>query len=196
MRSLSSKKSITGIFILILLLPPFVLANNEITERRISIGLRFFRSLLASDNKLPEKLNVANQLNLLLISTKDPSESQEIAEQLLNAGRANSKGKIRGFPINISISTTEQLSASKHTPLAGIYLTDKLSQQQLTTIINYGISHQIIVYSPFEGDVQAGILAGLDISINVRPYINSRTLKKSQLVIKALFLKVSKFYED
>ena len=38
----------------------------------------------------------------------------------------------------------------------------------------------MIVYSPFEGHVESGVLGGLSVEAQVRPYVNRATLEASQ----------------
>jgi len=175
---------------------PLVFAYDANTERRINIGLRLFRTLLASDINIQQKVDEHNQLNLLLVSSSDISTAQAYKDNVLNIGRGDKKGFIHNLPIKITTITASEFSNYIQPPVAGIYIVEKLSDTQLQAIINYGIAQQIIVYSPFEGDVEQGALAGISIGIQVRPYINKHTLAKSRLTIKALFLKVANIYEN
>jgi len=182
--------------LLVIIQSPVAVAYNETIERRISIGLRLFRTLLAADNNLEKKTTPDNQLKLLIISAELSNDNQHIADELFNIGRGAKKGKIHGIPITISIITAAQLSDQHDSKVAGIYIADKLSEQQLQTVINFGVTHHAIVYSPFEGDVQNGVPAGLAVGVRVLPFININSLEKSQITIKALILKVAKIHED
>ena len=66
---------------------------------------------------------------------------------------------------------------------------------ELRHIVSYGIKNHIIVFSPFEGDVEKSITAGVFIGARVQPSINMKTLKASGIQIKFFFLKVAKKYE-
>lgn len=189
---------IIRLFLIILLALHFssAFAFDEVTERRRSIGLSLFRTLLASDRHINQKANPDNQLNIILIYSGDPDDTLRISERLVNIGRGAKKGKIHGMPIKISNINVDNLPYIQFSEIAGIYIVDKLLEQQLDTVIKIGISHQIIVYSPFEGDVEKGVSAGLAVGIRVLPYINLKALEKAQVAIKALVLKVAKIYED
>ena len=173
-----------------------VFASDEITERRISIGLSLFRTLLASDRQINQKVNLDNQLNILLVSNGDPEELRHISDKLANIGRGTKKGKIHGIPIKISKINIENLPHIEFSEIAGIYIADQLLEQQLEVIINLGISQHVLVFSPFEGDVEQGVSAGLAVGIRVLPYINLKALEEAQVTIKTLILKVAKIYED
>jgi len=61
-------------------------------------------------------------------------------------------------------------------------------------VVRYGIDHHVIVYSPFEGDVERGILGGIAVEAQVRPYVNAATLTASNITFKSLFFKVTKVF--
>lgn len=168
---------------------------DENVERRLRIGLGLFRGLLASDLDLASKTNIDNQLMLLLVYQDDPTDVQPLIDQLSNSGRGKKKGKVRNLPLKVVVTNDISFQNYQEDVPAGIYIAEDLSDNALEAVIEYGIANHIIVYSPFEGHVQKGILAGLDIGIRVQPSINLLTLKKSGLHIKALFLKIAKAYE-
>ncbi len=168
---------------------------DEDVEQRLRIGLSLFRSLLASDLNLSGKTNRNNQLILLVIHQNNTTHVQSVVEQLANSGRGKNKGKIRNLPIKVEMATESFFSQYQEDVPAGIYIAEDLSDDTLQAITDYGIAHHIIVYSPFDGHVQKGILGGLNIGIRVQPSINLKTLEKSGLHIKALFLEIAKTYE-
>ncbi len=65
----------------------------------------------------------------------------------------------------------------------------------MQSLVRFGIDRHVIVYSPFEGDVESGILGGLSIEAQVRPYLNRATLESSHIMLKEFFLKVAKVYQ-
>ena len=78
---------------------------------------------------------------------------------------------------------------------AGIYLAEVLYDKELSRLVEYGIEKGVIVYSPFDGDVNRRILGGLVVETRVRPYINLHTMRESRIRIKQFFLKVAKQYD-
>ncbi len=174
----------------------YVSSADENDTRRVNIGLRLFRTLLASDQLLHKKINSEQKLNLLIVYHRDHLSADHYRQMLLNAGRAKQKGKIRGFPVQVSIVAADQLEQLKHNDIAGIFIVEKLPELKLQLLIGFAVVKQVIVYSPFEGDVQAGVAAGLDVGVRVRPFINLSAMKDANIRIKDLFLKVSKTYEN
>lgn len=169
-------------------------AYDDNTERRITIGFRLFRTLLASDTDIERKIDLNKRLNVVLVTSEETTNKQIYIEKFNNTGHGE-KGIIQGYQIAVKVATPSRLPTFDF-PVAGIYIIDHLSEDQLRSTISFGISHSTIIYSPFEGDVEEGVLAGIAVGIQVLPLINRQTLEKSQIALKPLFLKVAKIHED
>lgn len=169
---------------------------NENQDRRTNIGLRLFRTLLASDQHLHKKLDTEQHLPLFLIYLNDHASAQHYVQKLLTAGREQQQGKIHGFPMKVLALPVSRLSELSGARIAGIFILEKLTPEHLQYLLNLSVDKQVIVYSPFEGDVQAGVPAGLDVGVRVRPFINMKAMENANISIKDLFLKVSKRYEN
>jgi hypothetical protein len=77
---------------------------------------------------------------------------------------------------------------------AGIFIAQAPPRAALSSLIKYGIGHHVIVYSPFEGHVELGVLGGLSVEAQVRPFLNRATLESSQISLKPFFLSVAKVF--
>jgi hypothetical protein len=162
---------------------------------RIRIGLKLFRTILAADTQIKEKKTADGVLELALIYKNNQSDAVLYSKKLQKLGKGKNQGKIKKIPIKINIFSTQQLQQLTHFKPAGIYLVEEIDKNRIEELVNYGIKHQIIIYSPFAGAVEQGVTAGLIIDARVKPYLNSQTLQTSQLKLKPFFLKVSKQYE-
>ena len=76
----------------------------------------------------------------------------------------------------------------------GAFITEKIDINSLQQVIVKGHKNQHILFSPFEGDVEKGVMAGLSVESRVRPYVNISALKHSNVEMKPFFIKVSKLY--
>lgn len=153
-------------------------------------GLELFPSLLAADLDITKKQGDVGEL-LLLLLYKDRNEVAETMAIYLNKIK-----EIQLTPIRIEITSIDsflQLYESKRP--AGIFLTQRFKKKELETIIAYGGKRQAIIFSPFEGDVEKGVHAGIDVSEKVLPYLNKRALQRSKIRIKPFFLKIAELYE-
>ena len=79
--------------------------------------------------------------------------------------------------------------------MAGIYFLEQLPEISIRAITDLAIKNQLITFSPYRGDVEMGVLGGLSVEARVRPYINMKTLKQSEIHLTPFFLKVIKRYD-
>ncbi|MBF0452175.1 MAG: hypothetical protein HQK75_15845 [Candidatus Magnetomorum sp.] len=146
-----------------------------------------FPSFLASDKNIKNKTGANNCLNILLLFDKQKDKTEALAERL------QAIKKIRKIPIHVFVDSIESLKQWDTKQLAGVFLAESVFE--LTPVINFGINKKILVFSPFEGDVEKGVTTGLFIAEKIVPYINMQTVKGSHLSFKSFFLRVSKRYE-
>ncbi len=169
------------------------LGNEE--EQRARIGLRLFRTLLAADQDLERKVTSKGELDLVLLYRDDKQLAAEFAAALLASGRSGQQGTIKRYPIRVNITNDPELKAFREQTPAGIYLVQSLSNEALAAVVRYATTQQRILFSPFAGDVEKGVLTGFIIEVRVTPYLNQNTLKKSGIHFKSLLLRVSRVYE-
>jgi hypothetical protein len=50
------------------------------------------------------------------------------------------------------------------------------------------VERGVILYSPFEGDVERGATAGVSIQSKVQPFVNAGTLKSSGIALRRFYL--------
>lgn len=187
----SSKRIFLWLLILLSCLDTFSVALGSPQEQRVQIGLRLFRTLLAADQNLSGKVDTQGRLELVLLYQDDRSQAEEFAKALRSSGQ----GKIKKIPLQVTPLDIANLAALRTRVPAALYLVQPLPKTILSTVIQYGIDQQRMVFSPFEGDVEKGVLAGLAIEVRVLPYVNQTTLQQSRIQLKELLLKVAKIYE-
>ena len=172
-------------------LPSAMLSADSVAERRVSTGVRIFRAMLAADLGLEEKRLRDGSLLLTVVYAHDRDRAEAVATEL----RGDSAGAvpIHDLPVRVEVTAADDLDglAADRLP-AGLFIAEPPSDEALHALIRFGIAHRVIVYSPFEGDVEAGVLGGLSIEAQVRPYVNESTLRASHITLKPFFLKVAK----
>ncbi len=172
-------------------------ASEDDIRRRVAFKL--FRATLAADMKLTTKISSDNTLHLILVYKENKVSSKlQIKDFIKRYPLDNLYKSIKRIPVSIAfISTSELLHPrfNRWEKLAGIYLLDELPEKFLQNISRSAIASQIISYSPFKGDVEAGILGGLYVGNKVQPYINIKVMKQSNIHLKPFFMKVIKRYE-
>ncbi|NOQ63015.1 MAG: hypothetical protein GQ582_00705 [Methyloprofundus sp.] len=167
-------------------------ADQEST--RIRIGLKLFRAIIAADTQIQSKRATDGKLAFAIIYKNNAQKATLYTEMLQNLGKGDKRGRIKGIPIRVDSISVDQLGQLSTINYAGLYFVEEIENLPLQTLINYAIKQQIISYSPFEGDVEKGVSAGLSVGARVKPYVNVSTLKRSGLQLKPFFLKVSKSY--
>lgn len=166
-------------------------ADASYNERRVRIGLSFLRTLLASDQDLAAKADAQGQLPVLLWYQTDRELAERFAAEFFPPDPEAQRHKLGGF--------TVQVNFSNHLPppqtFAAIFLLEPPSSALLEALIQYGRMHKTLLFSPFEGHVERGVLAGISIEAKTRPYLNAAALQALGIHIKPLFLRSAKFHE-
>ena len=160
-------------------------------ERRVRTGARLFRSLLAADTGLEKKLDPKQRLQIWIYS-RDARLGQQISE-LLAPSADPGQALIRGLKLQIKVVSVLPTATERGRPV-GLFLASAPANAELPGLVGWGVNAGTIVFSPFEGHVELGITAGLAIEAKVQPYLNSRTVTATGLMLKPFFLKVAKVY--
>jgi hypothetical protein len=159
----------------------------ERDELRVRAGLDLFPSLITADLDIAEKKGSDGAITLLLIYTDNRSQAISMSETL------SAIKTIRNIPIRVEVSNDLTMSEYTDNPPSGIFLTQPL-YERLPELIKYAIDKGVILFSPFQGDVEKGVLGGLHISDRVLPFINKSTMKSADINIKQFFMRVSVIY--
>ena len=173
-----------------LLQPGFATRADDNDDRRVRMGARQFRFLIAADLALDHKVAADGKLHVQVYA-RDKRLADDVAE--LIAPKSDESGaKIQGLDLVVESSAA---LPSSDKPLAGVFLAQAPDDKSLDQLIGWGIHEHVVVYSPFEGHVERGVLGGFTLEAKVRPYVNMKTLSASGIELKPLFLKIAKTHE-
>jgi hypothetical protein len=162
---------------------------------RIKTGVKLFRTMLAADLDIAGKTDSDGKLFILLVYEDNLHEAENIGKLLTKSKKPGTEAHIRGISIKIAYTSETSFQNFNNNKIAGIFIAQQFQAGDLEKVIQYGIKNHLIVYSPFEGDVEKGVLGGLSVEARVRPYINAETLRASGISIKPFFMKVTKIHE-
>jgi hypothetical protein len=168
------------------------LAADDLADVRAQAGARLFRAFLSADVDVDRKKVEKDQILVVFLYADDRQRAAGLAASF--AGNPKDAITIHGAPVLVELSSDTSLASYAGRVPAGIFLVQPPSQNTLKSIIRYGIDHHVIVYSPFEGHVERGVLGGLAVEAQVRPYVNLTTLDASNITLKPLFFKVTKVF--
>jgi hypothetical protein len=183
---------LTAVVILACLLASSLFAD-EVHERRATAGLRLFRALLAADMNLPAKIIAPNEVLVVFLYVKDRRRAETLARRFVD--EAKDGNKLRGLTVVTEVSNDPSLESHAARSPAGVFIAEAPSRGALGTLIQAGIQRHVIVYSPFEGHVESGVLGGVSVEAQVRPFLNRATLQASQITLKPFFLDVAKVFQ-
>jgi len=163
-------------------------AADEHDARRVTVGINIFPAVLAADRDIELKRGTRDALTLLIVHRDEQGLVERLADVLRD------KGAVRGVPIRVEAITVDALASRDATGVAGVFLAQRLGDQ-LPGVTLYCREHRVLCFSPFEGDVERGIAAGIVVSDRVLPYINVAALDQSGLRIKPFFMRIAERYE-
>ena len=165
--------------------------SDDFTDRRLTIGARIFRALLAADTDLEGKTAGDDELKLCLLYLDDATNAKVVAEALSR----RDDPRIRGKEIQIETLSYAECLADPADHYAAIFLTQRISDAELARLINLSSSRNLIVFSPFEGDIERGVQSGIAVEARVRPYLNLTALRDAGIELKSFFMEVAKKHE-
>ena len=168
------------------------LSADDLGDVRSQAGARLFRAFLSADVDIDRKKVEKDQILVVFLYTDERQRAADLAASF--AGNPKDAVTIHGAPVLVELSSDTSLASYAGRVPAGIFLAQPPSYNALKSIIRYGIDHHVIVYSPFEGHVERGVLGGLAVEAQVRPYVNLTTLDASNITLKPLFFKVTKVF--
>ena len=181
----------TGFLLLagLLLLPIQALYADEFSKRRADVGLKLFRTFVSADLDIQSKAKNGEVL-VILTYANDERIAKDHQSKLQAAFT-----KVNNLPVVIRTVNLEQVLSSKLIQPAALFVSQPLTSQERDALVLYAIKNSIIIFSPYEGDVEQGILAGISVQARIRPFINMETIKKGKFNIKPFYLKVAKQHE-
>jgi len=159
-------------------------------ERRLTISASLFPRIIAVDTDITDKLDADGNIRLVLIYSDSKSKAEKISK-LMTRKVKKIAGKTIVFSL-IDINKPSLLDSEKHT---GVFLVQPLSETQIQKVKDHSSKNGILLFSPFEGDVERGAMASIFVGAKIRPYFNSLSMKNARVNLKPALLKVSKLYE-
>ncbi|NGZ06937.1 MAG: hypothetical protein G8237_11340 [Magnetococcales bacterium] len=160
------------------------------SEHLLQLGVKMFPTLVGGNLDLDNLINADGALTLLVLYQENRLAAQGVVNRLQASVRI-----IHKYPVDIRMVDVAGLSAWQTPPVAGVFLAESMVRTFLATIQQFGNHKKTIIFSPFDGDVQQGILSGLSISTQVKPALNLVTLRAAGIRMNPLFFKVAKTYE-
>ena len=177
-------RALAGALILLWALPAPLWADQA--DRRVLIGLKVFPAVVAANQSLPQGLD--RPLRLLIVFLDDRGRADEVAARLRDIGA------VRDRPVTVEVRRYDRLPDNGNPPVAGIFLAQWLNDR-LQPVLQYARRRQVVLFSPFEGDVERGVMSGLSVRDRILPYVNVAALEAAEVYLKPFFMEVARRHD-
>lgn len=174
-------------FIACACIAPALRADAEY-DRRLTVGAKIFRHLLPGDDKLAESAREDGAFRIWIISRNNLPEANKAKELLAATTGKNSPS------IEASVVLLAELENEARLP-HGAFLAEALPTEELRKVIAFANANGVMLFSPFQGDVEAGVATGFVVEAKVVPFLNLKALREAGLTLRPLYLKISKLHE-
>lgn len=165
-----------------------VALSSEHLTPRIQIGLNLVPAVLAANKKLNSELN---QESLTIYIVYVHNKPGAIKSQT----RLESIGHIRNHELKLEVIHLYDLIDRKIGSKDAIFINDNI-KHDLNKLIRFAHTQQVILFSPFKGDVKKGAMSGFEVSNKVLPAVNLKAMRNSNIELKAFFLRIAVKYDQ
>lgn len=164
--------------------------GDELEARRIKTSLAIFPRIVAVDEDIDSKLDADKQVQLVVTYRNDSVSAQNQAS-ILSASVQN----IGGRPLAVRAVEMNELLGLGSAAISGVFVAEVLEDDALERLLQFARERHILVFSPFSGDVERGVTAGISVGSQVKPYFNLPALARAKIVVNPTLLRISKHYE-
>lgn len=164
---------------------------DEEDQRRVDISLSIFPRIVAVDNHFRKKLVDDNKVKLVFLYSENKRRAENLAERMEEENKNIGGMGVMASALSISNATK---GMAKQRPTA-FFISERLNNDDLNRVIAYAEARNRLVFSPFSGDVERGVMVSISVTNRVKPYFNLEALRRSKVDINALLMKMSKIYE-
>lgn len=184
----TSLKKVTSLAALYLCLAiSGVWADAQLTPR-IQIGLNLIPAVLAANKKLNSESS-PQSLTLYIVYLENRTRAFKSKKQL------ESLNNIRDHELTLEVIHLNDLVVRNIKRFDAIFINEDIPLD-LNKLIHYAHTQQVILFSPFKGDVKKGVMSGFEVSNKVLPAINLTAMRNSNIDLKAFFLRIAVKYDQ
>lgn len=159
---------------------------QEALSPRLQIGIGILPAIIAANQRLAN--DDAQILSIYLVYLNNRHRAEQLRPALEKIG------KIRKRELVIESLSMTDLLAGNPAPTSAIFLVEPLGRE-LGDLLEFTERKRVLLFSPFEGDVERGVATGFRVTDKVLPMVNMTALKQSNIQLKAFFLRVAVKHE-
>lgn len=153
---------------------------------RLQIGSSILPGILAADKRLA---GVGSEtLPVYLVYRDNRRQAEQIRSGLEKIG------SIRGRELRLESVSLGDLPSLDPPPASAVFIAEPLGAE-LEQLLEFSRQRKLLLFSPFEGDVERGVATGFRVTDKVLPMVNMQALKQSNVQLKAFFLRIAVKHE-
>lgn len=157
-------------------------------EQRMRVGLELFPACLGALEAIETWLTPQGTLLVLVVHAGSSANAHSVVANLEAVGR------IRKYPLEMRVLSAAELDAYSGARPVGVFVSSvDLSPEQQRL---WSERHRTLVFSPFQGAVEGGAVAGIYVADRILPFVNPAQAHRAGIDFKAFFLDVARRYEN
>ena len=153
---------------------------------RLQIGSSILPGILAADKRLAG--GESETLPIYLVYRDNRRQAEQIRPGLEKIGR------VRGRALRIESVSLADLASLEPPPASAVFIAEPLGAD-LEQLLGFARQRKLLLFSPFEGDVERGVATGFRVTDKVLPMVNMQALKQTNVQLKAFFLRIAVKHE-
>ena len=154
---------------------------------RLQIGVGLLPAVMAADQTLIAGGNMAG-VAVYLVYVDDRHVAERLYKHLEHVE------SIRQSPLVPIVISLDDLLVDNPAPHSAIFVAEPPGSR-LDELIAFATERRQLLFSPFEGDVERGVMTGFRVTDKVRPQVNLEALKRAKIQLKAFFLRIAVKHE-
>lgn len=160
----------------------------SIDESLLSIHATLLPKLALMDSKYKEKLN-KNSLNIVIFYSRTNYTSAKILRKNILHKYPNG---IKTYPIQVALVSYTQIQNTK----ANIYYLMPTDEKEIKKVLLLAKKEKRMTFSYLKDDLAYGSMLALSIGTKVKPILNLRAVKESNIIFPDVLLKISTIYQN
>jgi hypothetical protein len=168
-------------------LSPSLYAHSHLAPR-LQIGINLLPAIIAANNNLTNQLDDENRLPVYILYKHNHDVAEKLTQQLTRVGH------IHNYQLLVTIVAADSLLLSNGLKPATVFIVEPMNDR-LDKIVNFAQKNRMLLFSPFKGDIQRGVMTGFRVTDRVLPMVNLESLRQARINLKAFFLRIAVKYE-
>lgn len=157
-------------------------------EQRLRVGLKLFPACLGAVDNLDAHLTPDGALRVLVVYSGSDAAAK------LAVASLNGIGTIRDLTLDVTALPAGELDANRQQAVSAVFIASVGLGS--TRLRRWSERYRALVFSPFDGDVAAGAVAGVYVADRILPHINLTQAQRAGIRFKPFFLQVARQHHD